>query len=114
MNADRTGQSMSTAFAPPSPGGASPDALLTERVQAMLGAEYEVLGAVGDGPVGIVFKVRERASRETVALKLLAGDPDTAPAALENAQRVAQIAKVIDHPRVVAPRTVQQVGNAVF
>jgi len=114
VNAERTDHTMSTAFAPSSTSGASPDALLIERVQAMLGAEYEVLGVLGDGPVGIVFKVRERASRETVALKLLAGDPDTAPAALENAQRVAHVAKLIDHRRVVAPRTVQQIGHAVF
>jgi serine/threonine protein kinase len=114
VNAERTEHNMSSAFAPPSSGGAPPDALLIERVQAMLGAEYEVQGVLGDGPVGIVFKVRDRASRETVALKLLAGDPDSAAAALENAGRVAQVAKLIAHPRVVAPRAVQHVGHAVF
>ena len=63
---------------------------------------YLVEQLVGDGPLGRVYRARDRTDRTLVALRVLAGDRAADPRARARFQRQAELARRLDHPNVVA------------
>lgn len=87
---------------------------VSDRLGALVGDRYEVHSVLGEGPVGLVFRARERASGREVAVKLLAIDPDEAIAAYEGARQLERVAEAVGHPRAVVPHVADPIGSTVF
>lgn len=71
-----------------------------EEVPKALG-EYELLGPLGVGGVGKVYKARHRKLGKLVALKLLHSHAHPSPEALARFLREMRVAGGLDHPNVV-------------
>ena len=78
-----------------------------------LGA-YEVLGPLGAGGMGEVYRARDTSLSREVALKVLpahvAGDPDR----LARFKREAQLLAALNHPRIAAIHGLEQSGSTPF
>jgi Tol biopolymer transport system component/tRNA A-37 threonylcarbamoyl transferase component Bud32 len=85
--------SSSPSVAPSSPSASRADAEL-------LGGRYEVLGELGRGAEGIVYRARDIKADAIVALKLLPHDDDS-EARLQRFRRELQMARKVTHPNVV-------------
>ena len=84
--------------------GASPDVL--PDVNGVPGLPPQVPGladlvAVGQGGTAIVYRAREVASAETVAVKVLLGAEAISPSARARARREGEILAAFDHPNIV-------------
>ena len=60
--------------------------------------DFEILGRLGEGGSGTLYKAREVPADRIVALKILKGAPATAPEVVARFCRDAQIAVSLDHP----------------
>ena len=80
---------------------------------AMLGrlGPYEVIGMVGEGGMGVVLKVYERALNRTVAVKVLAPQLAASAAARRRFAREAQAAAAVVHEHVIAIHAVAESGG---
>lgn len=82
------------------PGG-DDGALWEKRLRRALGDDYELLGAIGAGGFGRVYKVRDLHLEREVALKVLHPHFTADPAVVERFRREAQLAARINHPNIV-------------
>jgi serine/threonine protein kinase/predicted Zn-dependent protease len=62
---------------------------------------YEVLGELGRGGMGVVYKARQIALDRVVALKMLGTGPQTAPRALARFETEARLVARLHHPNIV-------------
>ena len=69
---------------------------------------FEVIGELGRGGMGIVYAARDRSLGRIAALKLLPARTAQEPAAIERLLAEAQAASALDHPNVA---TIYQVGE---
>ncbi len=69
--------------------------------QTLADGKYALLGAVGAGAMGTVYRARHVALDRLVAIKVLADDLRADPVAGERLRREAQAASLIQHPNVV-------------
>jgi hypothetical protein len=84
----------------PPPGAAK---LLAEG--DVVGGRYEVLGVLGKGGMGAVYRARDRESGEELALKVMLAQADGDGEALARFQREAEVmARVDAHPGIVRIR----------
>ncbi|HVX89811.1 MAG TPA: serine/threonine-protein kinase [Gemmatimonadales bacterium] len=72
-----------------------------KRLRRALGDDYELLGAIGAGGFGRVYKVRDLHLEREVALKVLHPHFTADPAVVERFRREAQLAARINHPNIV-------------
>src|SRR5689334_6445290 len=79
----------SSTLPPPSP-GAPP----------VLAARYEILGMLGAGGMGNVYKARDLELDEVVALKVLRPELGSAPGVIERFRREVKLARRVTHPNV--------------
>jgi serine/threonine protein kinase len=98
---------------PDAPGGACPRCALAgavpasdarpsaEEVAAKLPA-FEILGVLGSGGMGVVFKARQKALDRIVALKVLPPATAKTPGFAERFQREAKAMARLAHPNIVA------------
>src|SRR5262245_12399020 len=103
---------------PGSPGGACPSCALAgamppavptaDEVAAKLPA-FEILGVLGSGGMGVVFKARQKALDRIVALKVLPPATALAPGFAERFHREAKAMARLAHPNIVA---VHEFGEA--
>ncbi len=63
---------------------------------------YEVLGLLGAGGMGAVYRARDTRLKRQVALKVVAGAGALAPAARERLTREAQAVAALEHPHICA------------
>ncbi|MGZ5967434.1 MAG: protein kinase domain-containing protein [Polyangiales bacterium] len=61
---------------------------------------YEILGALGEGGMGAVFRVLDLELREEIALKVLRPEMVEVPGALERFRREVKLARRVTHPSV--------------
>src|SRR5436309_4333564 len=62
---------------------------------------YDVLGLLGRGGMGAVYKARDRSLGRTVALKMLRPGRGLSPSELERFRREARALARLDHPHVI-------------
>ncbi len=80
----------------------APTVLLPVRLRpgAVFADRYEVLGTLGEGGMGTVFRVLDRELREEIALKVLHAELEGTPGALERFRREVKLARRVTHPNV--------------
>ena len=96
-----TGDYAGTASGPPAqiqPGSE----LWERRLRRALGDDYELLGEVGAGSFGSVYRVRDLRLEREVALKVLDPALTADPAVVERFHREAQLAASLQHPNIVS------------
>jgi len=76
--------------------------------------DYEVLGAIGSGGMGKVYKVRNLVSQRIEAIKILLPDLNAQPELTERFLREIRISAALEHPNIAALRTAQQLGNQLL
>ena len=75
---------------------------------------YELLGELGSGGMGVVYKARHRGSGEVVALKLVRPDLHARPNTHRRFQREVQAAARLDHPHIVRVLDGGQAGDTWY
>ncbi len=85
------------------PADAAEDGLaasVADSGRRVIGGRYEVLGLLGSGGMGNVYRARDRELDEPVALKVLRPEIAANAAALERFRREVKLARRVTHPNV--------------
>ncbi len=90
---------------PPAPGPTSLSAALTAR--------YDLLGELGRGGMGIVYKARDRETGEIVALKVLKPEIAARPDLIERFKTELRLARKITHKNVCRTHDLHRFGDTV-
>jgi serine/threonine-protein kinase len=88
-------------YGPPSPDGKEDRTHWEKRLRRALGDDYELLGLLGQGGFGRVYRVRDLHLEREVALKVLHPQLTQDPAVVERFRREAQLAARLSHPHIV-------------
>lgn len=75
---------------------------------------YRVLGLLGAGGMGAVYKAEHRMMERLVALKVINPAFVSSPAALERFEREVKTAAKLSHPNIVAAHDADQAGDLHF
>jgi serine/threonine-protein kinase len=89
-------------------------AALRRRLQHALGAEFKVGALLGEGGFAAVFRVREKALRRDVAVKVLDLGLTPSPSLAERFVREARTIARLEHPHIVPIYKVGGHGNEVL
>ena len=93
--------------------GASPNVSQFQRGQ-VLANRYTFLGMIGRGGMGCIYKVRDNALGEEVALKTLLPQFSQEKVVLERFFNEARIARKLSHPNVVRVHDIGMAQNVVY
>src|SRR5262249_3925907 len=77
-------------------------------------AGYEILGVLGRGGMGVVYKARQLARDRLVALKVIRKERLTHPQAVRRFRREAPAAARLSHPNIVAVYEADQDGDTHY
>jgi len=77
-------------------------------------ARYLILGLLGAGGMGAVYKAQHKVLDRVVALKVIAGKLTDNPAAVERFRREARAAAQLEHPNIVRAYDAEQAGTTLF
>lgn len=85
-----------------------PDAISIDQLRATLDEfgdhalnDYEIIGEIGRGGMGLVLKARQRSLQRNVALKIVTADPLLSPARHRRFQVEVESVAMLDHPNIV-------------
>jgi eukaryotic-like serine/threonine-protein kinase len=92
-------QTMAVSEAAPSPVLSVPPPTATPA-RHVFGARYEIVGLVGAGGMGTVYRARDKELDEVVALKLLRADLLNQPGMLERFRQEVKLARRVTHRNV--------------
>jgi serine/threonine-protein kinase len=93
-----------------SPPGASTNA----EAPLLFAGRYEVLGLLGGGAMGTVYRARDRELDELVALKVLRKDLAASPGMLERFRREVKLARRVTHRNVARTFDIGEEGGERF
>ncbi len=71
-------------------------------VDTIIGERYRVLGRIGEGGMGTVFRVEHTLMKKVLALKLLRAEFSNVPDAARRFEREAQSASRLSHPNIIS------------
>jgi serine/threonine protein kinase/tetratricopeptide (TPR) repeat protein len=80
---------------------------------ARLGA-YEILGPLGTGGMGEVYRARDTRLGRDIALKVLPAEVSASPERLARFEREAQTVASLNHPNIVTLHTIEEVDGTRF
>jgi tetratricopeptide (TPR) repeat protein len=75
---------------------------------------YQILGRLGQGGMGVVFRALQHRANRVVALKMIRGDAQVLPEQLERFRLEVQAAARLKHPNVVQVYEVGEAGGRPF
>ena len=75
---------------------------------------YVILGILGRGGMGIVYKAMHRPMQRVVALKVLSSLAKTVPGAVRRFQREVRAISQLDHPNIVAAYDADEIDGRCF
>jgi eukaryotic-like serine/threonine-protein kinase len=75
---------------------------------------YEILGILGKGGMGVVYKARHRETDQIVALKVVGGAAGKTTKALDRFQREVKAAERLQHPNIVGALDAGMVEGAPY
>ncbi|MCX6638001.1 MAG: protein kinase, partial [Acidobacteria bacterium] len=76
--------------------------------------DYQVVGILGAGGMGQVYKVRNMISDRVEALKILLPNLEADPELADRFLREIKVQASLDHPNIAALHTAQRVGNQLL
>lgn len=85
-----------------------------QEIAETLAARYEILDALGEGGMGMVYRVRDRETAEILALKLLRPEIARDPAMLERFKNEIRLAHRITHKNVCRIYDFNRVENLAY
>ena len=88
--------------------GAAPD------IAGALASRYEILDSLGEGGMGLVYRVRDRETAEVLALKLLRPEIARDPAMMERFKDEIRLARRITHKNVCRIYDFNRVNDLVY
>jgi len=91
-----------------------PSTILDPGTTDIVGDRYEILGLVGAGGMGTVYRARDRELDEVVALKVLRGDLSYDPQALARFRREVKLARRVTHKNVARTFDIGAHGGTAF
>ncbi|HEX7507850.1 MAG TPA: protein kinase [Polyangia bacterium] len=71
-------------------------------VDTVIGERYRILGRIGEGGMGTVFRVEHTLMKKVLALKLLRAEFSNVPDAARRFEREAQSASRLNHPNIIS------------
>jgi len=90
------------------------DTAVAPDVTARLAPRYEILDALGEGGMGMVYRVRDRETTEILALKLLRPEIARDPAMMERFKNELRLARRITHKNVCRIHDFNRVGDLAY
>src|SRR5262249_6926198 len=94
--------------------GQSPTATLPPGALQPVVAGYEILGELGRGGMGVVYKARQAGTQRLVALKVIRKERLAHPEAVRRFRRELQAAARLAHPNIVLVHGSDQVGDTHY
>ena len=74
-------------------------------------AHYEILGKLGEGGMGEVYRALDRKLDREVALKILPDDLASDPRLIERFEREAKTVAALNHPNIVTIHAIEEVEH---
>jgi serine/threonine protein kinase len=87
---------------------------LRDRLQAALGAGFELGARLGEGGFGVVYRARDVRLRRDVAVKLLRRELVTSEGFVERFEREAQALAALRHPNIVPVYSIGDQGELIY
>ena len=85
-----------------------------QNIAEVLASRYEVMEALGEGGMGMVYRVRDRETTEILALKLLRPEIARDPAMMERFKNEIRLAHRITHKNVCRIYDFNRVGDLAY
>lgn len=102
-----------TPYGTPVPSKPAGEPYLTERALRDIAQRFELLGELGRGGMGIVYRARDRETSEIVALKILKPEIATRPDLIERFKTELRLARKITHKNVCRSYDLHRFGETV-
>src|SRR5579859_600759 len=102
-----------TPYGTPEPSQPAGEPYLTDRALCDIAQRFDLLGELGRGGMGIVYRARDRETNEIVALKILKPEIATRPDLIDRFKTELRLARKITHKNVCRSYDLHRFGDTV-